>query len=337
MHAGLSTVTGVSENVADVHAFDAELLTGLLAGGMPPRWVRGLLTSYTDPDQWRAAPVRPGEDPAWRTLSPRPCGSTAVVLGTVGYPWMFALLASPPPVLYVEGDVSLLGPGIGVIGSREMTTLGSSVATIAARRAVALGAPVVTGLAKGVDEHAARTALDAGGTVVGLVGAALDRLDERAATLVADVVNAGGVVACEVPPGTSVSRPSLLARNRLIAALSSPLVVAEATVPSGTLACVRHALELCTPLVVPLPRPAFRSRPSARGLLALSGLAPSSALGFPEHLTSRLGINGFANAICENSQELDDAVAVFWWLRARTGDELARRVTMLAAERSARR
>lgn len=329
------TVEEVSGSLATpAHRFDADVLTGLLAGGMPPRWVRGLLATFPDPDAWRAAPLRPGEDPAWRLLPRKDSGSTALVLGTENYPWMFAALTAPPPVLYVEGDESLLGPAVGIIGSREITALGTAVASIAARHAVALNAPVVTGLARGVDEHAARTTLNEQGKVIGIVGASFDRLDDRATALTGDVLRAAGALACEVPPGTTTSRSSLLARNRLIAALSCPLLVAEASLTSGTLACARDAVEMHTPLVVPLPRVSARLQPGAHGLLALAGITPRTLVHWPARLFDRYGPDGFANAVCESGSDINDALKVFWWLRPRTPQDVSRRLELLAQERA---
>jgi DNA protecting protein DprA len=316
-----------------IHHFDPDVLTGLLAGGMPPRWVRGLLATFPDPDAWRAAPLRPGEDPAWRLLPRKDSGSTALVLGTESYPWMFAALAAPPPVLYVEGDESLLGPAIGIIGSREITALGAAVASVTARHAVALNAPVVTGLARGVDEHAARTVINEQGKVIGVVGASFDRLDDRAAALTSDVLRGDGALACEVPPGTTTSRNSLLARNRLIAALACPLLVAEASLTSGTLACARDAVEMLTPLVVPVPRPSARLQPGAQGLLVLAGLTPRTLLHWPARLFDRYGPDGFANAVCESGSDINDALKVFWWLRPRTPQDITRRLELLTQER----
>lgn len=329
----------LSQDVSDTparpsHHFDPDVLTGLLAGGMPPRWVRGLLATFADPDAWRAAPLRPGEDPAWRLLPRKDSDSTTLVLGTDTYPWMFAVLAAPPPVLYVEGDESLLGPAIGIIGSREITALGTAVASIAARHAVELNAPVITGLARGVDEHAARTVMHEQGKVIGVVGASFDRLDARAAALASDVLLGDGALACEVPPGTTTSRSSLLARNRLIAALACPLLVAEASLTSGTLACARDAVEMHTPLVVPVPRPSARAQPGAQGLLALTGSTPRTLLHWPARLFDRYGPDGFTNAVCESGSDINDALKVFWWLRPRTSQDITRRLELLAQERA---
>jgi predicted Rossmann fold nucleotide-binding protein DprA/Smf involved in DNA uptake len=247
---------------------------------------------------------------------------------------MYATLTAPPPVLYVEGDESLLGPAIGIIGSREITALGTAIASLTARHAVALNAPVVTGLARGVDEHAARTVLNEQGKVIGVVGASFDRLDDRAVALTGDVLRGAGALVCEVPPGTTTSRSSLLARNRLIAALACPLLVAEASLTSGTLACARDAVEMLTPLVVPLPRPAARAQPGAQGLLALAGITPRTLIHWPARLFGRYGADGFANAICESGSDINDALKVFWWLRPRTPQDLSRRLELLAQERA---
>lgn len=317
--------------------FNALELTGLLAGGMPPRWIRGLLASYPSHAQWCASPLRDSEDPAWRNLPACDPGSSTLLPTSASYPYLFDLLSDPPPVLFYEGDIDLLGPAVGVIGAREMTTMGASVASAAATHAVSLGAPVVTGLARGVDECAARAALQVGGKVIGILGGSFDTLDERAAALVADVLAADGLVLCEVVPGRSANRVSLMARNRLIAALAEPLVVAEANLPSGTTGCASHAVGLLTPLVVALPPQSRRSHPASQGLLALCGVLPYERLNWPAWQRALAGADGYANAVCETRQDVENAVTVFWSLRSRSSAENERRLELVHSSRAARR
>src|SRR5438067_9143632 len=81
-----------------------------------------------------------------------------------------------PPLLYVAGDPTLLGPALfGIVGSRDVDEAAAAVARSAAAEAVRNGLGVVSGGAKGVDRLAMGAALDAGGVVVGVLADSLVR------------------------------------------------------------------------------------------------------------------------------------------------------------------
>lgn len=81
-----------------------------------------------------------------------------------------------PPLLYGCGDLGLLDAGgLAVVGSRdvsdELLTYTADVGSLAARS----GRNVVSGAARGIDQAAMRGALNAGGTVVGVMADSLER------------------------------------------------------------------------------------------------------------------------------------------------------------------
>jgi DNA protecting protein DprA len=299
-------------------AFPAEVLAGLLHAGVRPRFLRRLLCNHESPDAWRSAPLLDGEDPNWRHVEPV-CGEwdTAVVWGGAGYPSEFGKLPTPPPVLFIRGTAAGLGRGIGVIGSRSMTELGSIVATIAVETAVELGAGVVSGLARGVDSFAHTTALAAGARCVAFHGAGLGVMSSEQEQLSAAIAAAGGAVCSEVPASMTPSPQTLMARNRLIAAFSTPLVVAEAGQRSGSTFCAGEAVALDHPIVVPRPRPGHRRQPGAAGLssLAASGDDAGRRLGWSSSTLAKVQHHEqVANAVCDTRDDLVTAIKVFWWL-----------------------
>lgn len=306
--------------------FSAADLNGLLLAGVPPKFLRSLLLEHQDRRSWGDSPLRSGEDAAWRSVTPVDPGCPTVCLGSESYPWILSRLRTPPVLLYYHGPIERLLPGIGVAGSRDASRIGLSVARIASETAVELGAPVVSGLASGVDEAAHRAALDAGGFTVGFLGAALDQVAGRAAALISDVLDAGGLVLSEVPPGVGFSAGTLLARNRLVAAASYPLVVAEAALGSGSLAAARDAFALGVPLLAPLPPAAFRNHPNAAGLLALAGLSDHRLLRWPARLLNPdRELAPVANGVPATGDDLRDMLRVLYFLRPQSLDELLHR------------
>lgn len=301
------------------HHFDADALTGLLAVGAPPRFIRTLLTEYVDRDHWLASPLRPGEDPTWRSARPisTPDWQT-LVWNTPAYPPPLARLSSPPPVCYVRGNPSAIADGVAIIGSRACTEMGRIVATLAADTAVELRAPVISGLAIGVDTIAHEVALARNGVSVAFLGAALDMLSNEQMRRADAIVDSGGAVCSELPPGTETAARHLYARNRLIAACATPLVVAEAALNSGSSACAVEALVQGRPVVVPRPRPGHRRQPGAAGLLALAAPPAKAAtlLDIPHNTLARFPSTAphLANAVCDTREELMAAVKIFVWL-----------------------
>jgi len=73
------------------------------------------------------------------------------------YPDRLASVDDPPPVLFVEGDLSLLAEdAVAVVGTRACTSLGELGARRIARGIAGAGISVVSGLARGIDSAAAR-------------------------------------------------------------------------------------------------------------------------------------------------------------------------------------
>ena len=90
--------------------------------------------------------------------------------------WLTRLAAKAPPVLHAAGAVeSLNTPGVGVVGSRNVSAAGAVVAERVAQCAANMNLPLVSGGARGVDQFAMNAALKAGGAVVGILADSLAR------------------------------------------------------------------------------------------------------------------------------------------------------------------
>lgn len=81
-----------------------------------------------------------------------------------------------PPVLYAAGALELLNqPGVGVVGSRDVSPEGQEIAQEAAERVAGLDKTLVSGGARGVDQLSMYAAFEAGGRVVGILADSLVR------------------------------------------------------------------------------------------------------------------------------------------------------------------
>jgi DNA processing protein len=144
---------------------------------------------------------------------------------------------------------------VSIVGSRSATSYGGAVAgDIAAHIAEHGRATVVSGAAFGVDQAAHRGALAVSGTTIAVLACGVDRAYPSAHRGLLQYIAETGLVVSEVPLGASPTRVRFLARNRLIAALSSGTVVVEAAARSGALNTANWAERLSRRLMgVPGP------------------------------------------------------------------------------------
>ena len=169
------------------------------------------------------------------------------------YPLAFSRIPDMPLVLYCTGDpVWLNEPGaVGIVGSRKPTDYGLQAAADIGEALARSGALIVSGLADGLDSEAHRAAVQADVPTVAFLGTAIDKTYPASnAKLRTAIEKGGGAVCSEYPPGYSGrTTGTFLARNRLIAAQSEALCVAEARTRSGTLNTVGHAERLGRPVL----------------------------------------------------------------------------------------
>ncbi|WP_068160536.1 DNA-processing protein DprA [Rhodococcus phenolicus] len=143
---------------------------------------------------------------------------------------------------------------VAVVGTRAASGYGEHVTSEIAGDLAVDGWTVVSGAAFGVDAAAHRAALGVGGTTVAVLACGIDRAYPSAHTVMLRRIAEQGAVISEYPPGTTPARYRFLARNRLVAASSSAVVVVEAGWRSGARNTASWARRLGRPvLAVPGP------------------------------------------------------------------------------------
>ncbi len=183
----------------------------------------------------------------------------------------------PPLVLFRRGAASVDGPVVAVVGTRRCTPYGRRIARRLGEELAAAGAVVLSGLALGVDAESQRAALDAGGTVIGVVGSGLDVVYPRANRRLWADVAARGQLWSEWGPGTPPARWRFPARNRLVAAMADALVVVESAAAGGSLHTVDAAIERDVPVFV-VPGPIDSPASEGTNRLLVQGCAPFTDL-----------------------------------------------------------
>lgn len=157
-----------------------------------------------------------------------------------------------PICLWVEGDASLLiEPHIsGIVGSRQMSDYGKRCTQEVTRACYNAGSVVITGGAFGVDAQANATALSMNQPSIAMMAGGLANPAPSAnKPLFSEIVSTGGALVSEVPPYSVPFSSRFLERNRIIAALSDVLIVAQARYRSGALNTARWAEEMYRPVL----------------------------------------------------------------------------------------
>ncbi len=160
------------------------------------------------------------------------------------YPTALRDLPQPPPTLYIRGCLELLErPAIAVIGTRAHSVYGRDATVSFVVGLVRAGYVIVSGLARGIDGIAHRTALDVGGDTVAVLGTGLDVAYPAEHEDLARAVAERGCLVTEFPDGTPPRKYHFPQRNRIIAGLSRAVLVVEAAERSGALITAHYALE----------------------------------------------------------------------------------------------
>lgn len=163
--------------------------------------------------------------------------------GDTAYPVVLLSEDRPPPVLFHRGDLSVLGSRrTGIVGTRTATLAGRNLAARLGHDLSAAGVAVVSGLARGIDIHAHRGVLRAGGRPVGVVASGLDVVYPPEHAREWERVAAEGLLMSEEPPGAPPEVHKFPLRNRVLAALSEVLVVVESRHRGGSMSTVREAV-----------------------------------------------------------------------------------------------
>ncbi len=160
------------------------------------------------------------------------------------YPQRLTEIHSPPPLLYVQGNVELLDtPQLAMVGSRKPTLQGEENARRFAQQLHEQGFTITSGLAIGVDGAAHQGALTAGGRTIAVLGSGLDQVYPRRHKKLAAEIRQVGLLVSEFPPDAQPHPTHFPRRNRIISGLSLGVLVVEASEKSGSLITARFALE----------------------------------------------------------------------------------------------
>lgn len=158
----------------------------------------------------------------------------------------------PPLLLWYRGDLSITKmPGLAVIGTREPTNEGIAGGQYLASEFAKIGFNIISGLAIGCDTCGHIGALKVGGKTTAILANGLDHnsiYPPDNQDLAEEIVEKGGLLLSEYRIGSSVSRFTLVARDRLQSGLAKATLVIQTGENGGTMHAATATLQARKPL-----------------------------------------------------------------------------------------
>ncbi|PJE69422.1 MAG: DNA-protecting protein DprA [Candidatus Staskawiczbacteria bacterium CG10_big_fil_rev_8_21_14_0_10_38_10] len=162
------------------------------------------------------------------------------------YPKLLRKISDPPKILYFRGEIKPDELCFGIVGTRRNSSYGKQVALEVAKDLVESGLTIVSGLAPGIDTFAHQACVERQKRTIAILGTGLDPKSiypQSNLDLSKRIIETGGCLISEYPPGTPGSKFSFPRRNRIIAGLSMGILVVEAKEKSGSLITADYAFK----------------------------------------------------------------------------------------------
>jgi len=228
-----------------------EELADVAAESLPLRRVPESLNEFLRSGEFEAA--RLAVDDNLRDWASK--GITVISRSSPQYPSRLLDLKDPPPFLFCKGNLALLddSKAIAVVGTRNNTQRGKLIATKTVEAFKSHGFVVVSGLAIGIDTLAHRAALDCGAPTIAVLVDLLKISPSQNKLLAQEILEKGGLLVAENPPGTSTIAALFAKRDRIQSGLSTAVFAVETSKGGGTMHAVRAAVQLSRPVFVPDP------------------------------------------------------------------------------------
>jgi len=174
----------------------------------------------------------------------RETGVAVVAMADPRYPARLREIYDPPAVLFARGRMELLqSPMIGVVGTRRPTQYGIAVAEKISGDLALAGVAIASGMARGIDTAAHKSALAVGGDTVAVFGCGVDLVYPAENRKLAAEIAEKGLLLSEFPMGAPAYPQNFPIRNRIISGMSVGVLVVEGAQYSGSAITARLALD----------------------------------------------------------------------------------------------
>ncbi len=171
-------------------------------------------------------------------------GAELIPIGDPRYPPLLRQIFDPPVMLFARGRIELLQSlMLGVVGTRRPTAYGIAAAERLAADLARAGLTVASGMARGIDTAAHKSALATGGDTIAVFGCGVDVLYPTENRKLMEEIASKGLLLSEFPMGTPAYPQNFPVRNRIISGMSAGVLVVEGAQYSGSSITAKMALE----------------------------------------------------------------------------------------------
>jgi len=167
-----------------------------------------------------------------------------ISIGDKNYPKFLKEIKNPPKVIYYLGEIKCEENCFAVVGTRRCSSYGKQVTSEITEDLAESGLTIVSGLAPGIDTFAHQAAVERKKRTIAVLGTGLDEKSvypKSNLNLAKKIIETGGCLISEYPPGTSGAKFTFPQRNRIISGLSLGTLVIEAKEKSGALITANYA------------------------------------------------------------------------------------------------
>lgn len=184
------------------------------------------------------------EDAAAQQSKMREVGVDLVTYHDARYPSRLREIYDPPIVLFARGRVELLDTlGIAIVGTRRPTQYGVAATERLVEDLARAQLTIISGMARGIDTSAHKTALAAGGNTVAVFGCGVDLVYPAENRKLAMTLSEQGLVLSEFPMGAPPYPQNFPIRNRIVSGMSVGVLVIEGAQYSGSAITARLAMD----------------------------------------------------------------------------------------------
>ena len=163
------------------------------------------------------------------------------------YPESLKNIKNPPKVLYYRGSfIKEEEKLFAIVGTRIPSDYGKEVTLKISSELAESSITIISGMAPGIDSIAHKAVVEKGMRTIAVLGTGLDEesiYPKDNIGLSREIIENGGCLISELPPGTRGSKFTFPKRNRIVSGLSSGVLVVEAKEKSGSLITAKYAKE----------------------------------------------------------------------------------------------
>ena len=175
-----------------------------------------------------------------------------VTLLDYDYPFKLRQAYKPPVVLFYYGDISLFDKQmVATVGSRDCSEY-DLFCTEKIVSGLAKDRVIISGLARGIDTCAHKTAIAAGGRTIAVLGTGIDICYPAENKELYEEIKKHHLLVSEYPGTCNTDPSSFPNRNRIVIALSDAVYIpAIRSYMSGTMTSITIALTMGKPVFMP--------------------------------------------------------------------------------------